>query len=188
MKSILSIFATLVLGLCLPSFAQSGTNSTQDTNNTNQPSSTAGTNNNNSGSQSGMSNGQSSANQNNMNNGSSMSQNHNGREHSMEGCIVREDTYYYLQPERGERVRLSQNDDVAKNEGHQVRVHGQMSKNSENEHEGAQNSNSAMSSQNGENGTQNAKGMKPQKEIMVDKLEFISSTCQPTNNSQGNQH
>jgi len=45
-------------------------------------------------------------------------------EQTMEGCIVREATTYYIQPVNGPRQKLSESQDVAKNEGNHVVVHG----------------------------------------------------------------
>ena len=42
----------------------------------------------------------------------------------MEGCIVRHETDYFLQPETGQPVKLNSSQDLSQHVGHRVRVEG----------------------------------------------------------------
>ena len=45
-------------------------------------------------------------------------------EKTLEGCIVREQTDYFIQPKTGDRERLTGSQDLSSHVGHQVKVHG----------------------------------------------------------------
>jgi hypothetical protein len=48
----------------------------------------------------------------------------NAAEHTIEGCIVRQETDYYIQPASGQPTKLSGSQDLASHVGHHVVVHG----------------------------------------------------------------
>ena len=48
----------------------------------------------------------------------------NGQQTSVEGCIVRERTDYFLQPENGAPIKLNSTEDLSQHVGHHVRVQG----------------------------------------------------------------
>jgi hypothetical protein len=52
----------------------------------------------------------------------------NDKGKTIEGCIVKESTEYYLQPKHGKLERLSSTEDLSAHVGHQVKVHGRESK------------------------------------------------------------
>lgn len=176
MKWTFSILATLLLAFCLPGFAQSDTTPNTSTNNSSQHSSAMDQSNGNNGSQSGMSN--QSGNQEN-----SAGMHHHANQQSLEGCIVKEETEYYLIPENGgNRVHLNNSDNVAKHEGHHVRVYGQEqgSGNTAENHGSANTStNNAESDNHNMGNTGN--------EFLVDKIQMISTKC-PQGSNSGNMH
>lgn len=177
MKWVLSVLTTLLLAFCLPGFAQSNSGtSNSTTNNSSQSASSSGQ----SDEHSGMSNqgsGSENRQQGNMK--------HSHSQQSMEGCIVRENTYYYLVPENGQRVRLdSSNSEVSKNEGHHVRIQGHESNGNSGSGNNSNMSNSSSGSSNMSNGG-NSGASGNEQEVAVDKLQTISETCPANGNSNG---
>jgi hypothetical protein len=175
MKWALSIFASLLLAFCLPALAQSNTgNSNSTTNNSSQSGSSAGQDTN---AGAGVSNQDSGP-----ENETFGQAQRTGSTERIEGCIVRENTYYYLVPANGHRVRLnSKNGDVSKNEGHQVRIEGRESNGNSHGNDNrntASNSGSQATGNNAQSGTSGREN-----EVVVDKLETISATCPPNSNS-----
>jgi hypothetical protein len=177
MKWVLSIFASLVLALCIPGFAQNtaaGSNgSPSPQNNGNSSSQSSGTTY--GGDQTGM-NSMHSPNANaSQDNANGQNQ---GKQKSLEGCVVREDTYYYLQPKHGQRVRLSPSSDVSQNEGHHVRLHGSQSNSNATNNGSNQTANSGASESQSQDAN-SAGGMNSSngQEFLVSRVDLISSTC-----------
>jgi len=130
---------------------------------------------------------------------------------TIEGCIVRESTEYYLQPKHGKMEKLSSTEDLSAHVGHQVKVHGTESKASENTAStsgtgtsatgGVSGQSSATGSQSSTSGTGTsgsvaASGNAPSasggttvdkskisdKMITVEKIDMVSETCNIGNN------
>ncbi len=88
----------------------------------------------------------------------------NGGDQTLEGCIVREQTDYYIQPSGGGTpTKLSGSTDVSSHVGHHVVVHGSPSAASS-----ASSSGSATSGQSSDSGAQT---------FNVTKLEMVSTDC-----------
>jgi hypothetical protein len=55
---------------------------------------------------------------------SAASDSNSAGEKTLEGCIVKEQTDYFIQPRDGDRERLTGSQDLSSHVGHQVKVHG----------------------------------------------------------------
>lgn len=87
---------------------------------------------------------------------------------SLEGCVIRRQTDYFLQPDNGQPVKLNSSQDLSQHVGHRVRVEGSMNN-------GA-NSNGTSTADNGASQSGSQSGTQYQ-EIMVTKVDMISETC-----------
>ena len=116
---------------------------------------------------------------------------------SLEGCIVRQQTDYFLQPDSGQPVKLNSSEDLSQHVGHRVRVQGTSSAgtassaaNAAGNAAGNQAGNAASAAGNAAGDA--AKAAESQAganapEITVTKVEMISESCpsaMPHNDSQ----
>jgi hypothetical protein len=123
-----------------------------------------------------------------------------GGEKTLDGCIVREQTDYFIQPESGDRERLTGSQDLSSQVGKHVKVHG-----TENSNSAANNSsgssadrtstsgsaksetqNNAAGSMAGNSGSSNASGTGASsnsgsnwsgKELAVTRVDSVSESC-----------
>lgn len=99
-------------------------------------------------------------------------------EQQLEGCIVRQGSYYFLQPQQGNPMRLQWSDPVSKNEGHQVRIEAHHSAPSQQETVANNGTTPHKSVTNGPSGDQAATSEASKEgDFVVDKLQVISATC-----------
>jgi len=147
---------------------------------------TSSSSNNNSSSSSSMQNGQS--NTSSMNNEQASNSDTNK---TIEGCIVKENTDYFIQPASGERERLSSSQDLSSQVGHHVRVEGteqnataSNDRNSTSGSASAETQNNANGSIAGNAGSSNATGTSASannnwtgKDFLVTKVETVSESC-----------
>ena len=163
MKRLLSLALPLVLAGAMTVWAQSDTTpSPSSTNPATSPSSSSST----------QSNAQdSSATQANPATSSTMAQSGTSqtRQPSLEGCIIREQNEYFLQPATGQPVKLSSSEDLSRHVGHRVRVLGTVA----NEGNNGSDTNPASS---GAGVLASTAGTQYQA-ITVSKVETISETC-----------
>ncbi len=114
----------------------------------------------------------------------SMDQNQSGSAtsgQSMEGCIVQEETDYYLQPENGQRIKLNGSPDVKGNVGHHVRVHGNL----ENGSSSGTAANSAGSQTSEASPHSGASQAGNGQQMLVTRVDSIAETCPYTPHGQG---
>jgi hypothetical protein len=186
MKWLLSIMASLALALCVPMYAQSTGQSSSSS--AGQPQGTGTSN------SSGLSStGQSATHDHNNGVVDQSSQANSGwnAQQGIEGCIVRENTYYFLQPENGQRIRLNGSDQVSKNEGKHVRVYGnsgrEISSASAQDNSQSGNSTASTSAENNNSSGQSQSTATTNKasnqELDVSRVDVISETCQPSANT-----
>jgi hypothetical protein len=101
-----------------------------------------------------------------------------GQDELMEGCLVKEQTDYFIQPVSGERMRLrADNQDLSGYVGQDVRVHGRhWNPNAQNN----ENSSQASSQPSGAPVTgavATNKGNEAGEQIEVSKVDVVSATC-----------
>ena len=101
-----------------------------------------------------------------------------GQEESMEGCLVKEQTDYFIQPVSGERMRLrADNQDLSGYVGQDVRIHGRhWNPNAQNN----ENSSQASSQPSGAPVTgavATSKGNEAGEQFEVSKVDVVSATC-----------
>ncbi len=137
--------------------------------------------------------------QNSQNSQSSQSANSmsNGQQQSLEGCVVRRETDYYIQPDNGTAVRLRGSQDMSRAENHRAHVTGSYG-NGENATAGANNNmNSSSSSASNNSSTSNnnmnsgnssaasgSAGMgnnNNAKDFFVTQVDSVSEACPNTN-------
>lgn len=163
MKRVLTFALPLVLAFSLGALAQSDTTpSPSSTNQATSPSSSSST----------QSNAQdSTATQANPATSSTMSQSGTTAtsQPSLEGCVIRQQTDYFLQPDNGQPVKLNSSQDLRQHVGHRVRVHGTV-KNASSSNNGNGASSSSADQSGKAAGTQYG-------EITVTKVDTISETC-----------
>jgi hypothetical protein len=104
-----------------------------------------------------------------------------GQEETMEGCLVKEQTDYFVQPVSGSRMRLrADNQDLSGYVGQDVRIHGRhWNPNAQNN----ENSSQASSQPSGAPVTgavATNKGNQAGEQFEVSKVDVVSATC-PTN-------
>lgn len=187
MKRVLSLALPLILASALGAVAQSDT--TPSTSSTNQAKSPGA-------SSSPESNRQSSSPTANPGSSSTMAQSGTTATSSpsVEGCIERQQTEYYLQPETGQAIRLNSSQDLGAHVGHRVRVEGTMNQGT------ASNPGSNTYGKDGTSATTNATGGTsstsadrsstavqsdsaqaasggPAQEMLVTRVDMISETC-----------
>jgi hypothetical protein len=199
MKRLLSFALPFILAIALGAWAQSDTTpSPSSTNQATSPSSSSSTQSNTQNSTSTQANPATS---------STMSQSGTSttNQSSLEGCIVKHETDYFLQPESGQAVKLNSSQDLSQHVGHRVRVEGNVN-NGLNSNATGTESNSSMNSSptsNGsygsnsastgkvENGSSSPSGTQYQT-FDVTRVDMISESCPsgmqnqsaPNNNSQ----
>jgi hypothetical protein len=101
-----------------------------------------------------------------------------GQDELMEGCLVKEQTDYFIQPVSGERMRLrADNQDLSGYVGQDVRIHGRhWNPNAQNN----ENSSQASSQPSGAPVTgavATNKGNEAGEQIEVSKVDVVSATC-----------
>ena len=181
MKRLLSFALPIVLATALAAWAQSDTTpSPSSTNQATSPSSSSST----------QSNTQNSA---NPATSSTMSQSGTSttNQSSLEGCVIKHETDYFLQPETGQPVKLSSSQDLSQHVGHRVRVEGNVnnavnsnatgtesnsSMNSSSASNGSYGSNSSTSTGKVENGSSSPSGTHYQT-FDVTRVDMVSETC-----------
>jgi hypothetical protein len=191
MKRVLSLALPLIVAFSLGSLAQTDTTpSSSSTNQAATPSASSSTQTNS------QSNPQSGA---PANPGRTMEQSGTSASSSpsVEGCIVRQQTDYYLQPETGQPIKLnSSSRDLGEHVGHRVRVTGSMSQGQGASAAGSssygQSGTSSVSNSTGGNssstadrnsagtqgaGTQSNSVNGPTQEMLVSRVDMISETC-----------
>ena len=185
------LIVPIILALCLfTAFAAAQSSTSNDNNNNSSGSSiqNGGTTSSQSGA-SGMQNDQSTAGS----IGSTSDQASNSASaKTLEGCIVKENTDYFIQPASGDRERLSSSQDLSSQVGHHVRVEGSEQSNTAASNNRTSTSGSASSeTQNNANGSiagnagsSNATGTGPAannswngKDFLVTKVDTISESC-----------
>lgn len=102
---------------------------------------------------------------------SSSTASNSGQQASVEGCIVRQQTDYFLQPENGSPIKLNSTEDLSKHVGHHVRVEG-----SENSM-GSSSSNTSGGSSSASNPASTSSSSNANQEIQVTRVQMISETC-----------
>jgi hypothetical protein len=85
---------------------------------------------------------------------------------SLEGCIVKLETDYFLQPENGQPVKLNSSQDLSQHIGHRVRIEGNISRQA----------NPSASTGKMENGSSSPSGTQYQT-INVTRVDMISESC-----------
>jgi len=95
-------------------------------------------------------------------------------EQTIDGCIVKKSTTFYIQPSSGAPQKLSESPDVASNEGHHVVVHGSQQSGSA-ANAGNTNPSSAAGGQ--------SSGSSGEQTFNVTRVDSISSNC-PANMQQ----
>lgn len=99
---------------------------------------------------------------------------------NLEGCVIRQQTDYFLQPDTGQPVKLNSSEDLSQHVGHRVRVQGTATSTSGN----------SASNPTNSTGEAHSEANSQSQEIVVTKVETISETCPspnqsvPNNNSQ----
>jgi len=99
---------------------------------------------------------------------------------NLEGCVIRQQTDYFLQPDTGQPVKLNSSEDLSQRVGHRVRVQGTATSTSGN----------SASNPTNSTGEAHSEANSQSQEIVVTKVETISETCPspnqsvPNNNSQ----
>jgi hypothetical protein len=112
---------------------------------------------------------------------------------SLEGCVVVHQTDYFLQPDRGQPLKLSSSEDLSQHVGHRVRVQGSV--NSAAIRSGASGTSSSAKNSTGNAGSagqSQSEANTQYQEITLTKVETISESCPsaledqsvPKNNSQ----
>jgi hypothetical protein len=120
---------------------------------------------------------------------------------SLEGCIVKHETDYFLQPDNGQAVKLNSSQELSQHVGHHVRVEGNVNNglnsnatgteaNSSSASNGSYGSNSASTGKV-ENGNSSPSGTQYQT-FDVTRVDMISESCPsgmqnqsaPSSNSQ----
>lgn len=110
-----------------------------------------------------------------------------GSEKTIDGCIVKEQTDYFIQPASGDREKLS-GSDVSAHVGHHVTLHGTDAANSTSSNSSAgtgsaETQNNAAGSMAGNAGSSNATGTASNssnassKEFNVTKVDMVSESC-----------
>jgi hypothetical protein len=125
---------------------------------------------------------------------------------SLEGCVIKHETDYFLQPENGQPVKLNSSQDLSQHVGHHVRVEGNVqnglnsnangtesnsSVNNGSSSNGSYGSNSTASTGKVENGSSSPSGTQYQT-FDVTRVDMISESCPsgmqnqsaPSNNTQ----
>lgn len=109
------------------------------------------------------------------------------KDQQMQGCIVRQGSYYFLQPEQGQPMRLQWSSPVSKNQGHVVQVEGHQSHPNQQQTVSNNGSTPQKSVTQGPSGDQAATSKAANEgDFVVDKLQVISTTCPAGTN--GEQH
>jgi hypothetical protein len=198
MRRLLSFALPFILAGALGAWAQSDTTpSPSSTNQATSPSSSSSTQSNTQSSTSTQANPATS---------STMSQSGTAttNQSSLEGCVIKRETDYFLQPETGEAVKLNSSQDLSPHVGHRVRVEGNVN-NAVNSNATGADSNSSMNSGSSgsygsnanagsakvENGSSSPSGTQYQT-FDVTRVDMISESCPsgmqnqsaPNNNSQ----
>ena len=200
MKRLLSFALPFILAATLGAWAQSDTTpSPSSTNQATSPSSSSSTQSNTQNSTSTQANPATS---------STMSQSGTSttNQSSLEGCVIKHETDYFLQPETGQPVKLNSSQDLSQHVGHRVRVEGNVnnavnsnatgsesnsSMNSSSAANGSYGSNSSASTGKVENGSSSPSGTQYQT-FDVTRVDTVSESCPsgmqnqstPNNNSQ----
>lgn len=185
MKRVLSFALPFILAVALGAWAQSDTTpSPSSTNQATSPSSSSSTQSNTQDSTSTQVNPATS---------STMSQSGTSttNQSSLEGCIVKQETDYFLQPETGQAVKLNSSQDLSQHVGHRVRVEGNVnnavnsnasgaesnsSANSSSAANGSYGANSGASTGKAENGSSSPSGTQYQT-FDVTRVDMISESC-----------
>jgi hypothetical protein len=136
---------------------------------------------------------------------SNQSASNSGQEQSLEGCVTRRETDFYITPENGTPVKLRSNQDLSSAENHNVRVRGNYEKSlgavQAEEHPNAINkgtngtpsnstsNNSSMQTANSNSGSQTATNSgsyansnnnstnSTDQDFLVTRVDTLSSTC-----------
>lgn len=169
MKRLLSFALPLILATALGAMAQSDTTpSPSSTNQATSPSSSSSTQSNSQNSTTTQANPATS---------SAMAQSGTSTtsQPSLEGCVIRQQTEYFLQPDSGQPVRLRSKEDLSQHVGHRVRVQGSIENGGNGSSPSQSSSTSSNSAGQGGNGASNA-GTQYQ-EITVSKVDMISESC-----------
>jgi hypothetical protein len=88
---------------------------------------------------------------------------------TVEGCVVREERAFYIQPAAGDKTKLNtSNQDVSSHVGHNVRVSGNVN-----------DTGSQSSSGNTQTSTGTAGGSSTEPELVVTKVDVVAETCPP---------
>jgi hypothetical protein len=154
MKKDLSVLAITVLVCALATLAQNAGSASSNSENSAQAGSSSGA----SGSMSSQA-------------GSQTSSAGSDTEQMMEGCIIREQQDYYLEPVSGQEVHLS-GPDVAQHANHHVRIHGNEQPNQSNTSSSAGTSGTmAGSSSSGSSSAANPP------EFLVTRVDMVSESC-----------
>jgi len=175
MKRLLSFALPLVIAVTLAAWGQSDT--TPSPGSTNQATSPT------SGSSTQSNTQESTSTQANPATSSTMAQSgiNAGSPTSLEGCVIRQQTDYFLQLDTGQPVKLNSSEDLSQHVGHRVRVQGTSTSTS---------GSSASNPTNSTGGEASSEANNQSQEIMVTQVETISETCPspnqsvPNNNSQ----
>jgi hypothetical protein len=191
MKRLLSFALPLIVAVALGARAQSDTTpSPSSTNQATSPSSSSSTQSNTQNSTSSQANPATS-------NSMSQSGTSTTNQSSLEGCVIKRETDYFLQPETGQPVRLNSSRDLSQHVGHQVRVEGNVNNGATSNEAAANSSYGSNSAASGtastgkvENGNTSPSGTQYQT-IDVTRVDMISKTCPsgmqnqsaPTNNT-----
>ncbi len=209
MKTLIAIAAAALL---LPGAALAQTSGQQPNQGYSQP-----------GSQQNQNTSQNQNNQNRQNNQSNpnstynQSQSNSGEEQTIEGCVTRQETDYYITPINGNRVRLHSYEDMSGAANHMARVHGHYgtggattsrnpayngnsSSNSSNPNGQSQygqqssNAGTGMTGQTGQSGNGQSSSANGQNgnsanggDFLVTRVETISSSCPANGPGAGNQ-
>lgn len=189
MKRVLSLVLPLILTICLGSVAQTDTTpSPSSTNPATSPSSSSSTQSNDQATSPAQANPGSS---------STLAQSGTtaSSSPSVEGCIERKQTDYYLQPETGQPIKLNSSQDLSQHLGHRVRVEGNMNQGSSSgaPGSGTYGSEGTSTTANSTGGTSNNSADRstsasqsarvsnsangPRQEMLVTRIDMISATC-----------
>lgn len=107
------------------------------------------------------------------------------KDQQMQGCIVRQGSYYFLQPEQGQPTRLQWSGAVSKNQGHVVKVEGHQSHPNQKQTVTNNGSTPQKSVTQGPSGDQAATSKAADEgDFVVDRLQVISTTCPAGTNGQ----
>ncbi len=200
MKRLLSFALPFLLAAALGAWAQSDTTpSPSSTNQATSPSSSSSTQSNTQDSTSTRANPATS-------NTMSQSGTSTTSQSSLEGCVIKHETDYFLQPENGKPVKLNSSQDLSQHLGHRVRVEGSVQNglnsnatgtesnsaaNSSSTSNGSYGSNSSASTGKVENGSSSPSGTDYQT-FEVTRVNMVSESCPsgmqnqsaPNNNTQ----